>query len=215
MLKSTLARMREARMQEVEGEGVAEAGFTLIELMVVLLIIAILLAIAIPTFLGVTSSASDRASQSNLTNALTEAKAIFQNNSSYGTNAAALTAFQASAPEFTWQTAACTTNTACISEQVVDVSGAADGQGVAMATWSSKDSVCWYAIDLEATPAQQAAEVAPLYAYQTGATPPTGATTAGVFYAKKLNSSANCSGNYAVTQAGFSWGPSYSGAAVN
>ncbi len=37
--------------------GDAEGGFTLIELMVVLLIIAILLAIAIPTFLGVTSSA--------------------------------------------------------------------------------------------------------------------------------------------------------------
>ena len=48
------------------------SGFTLIELMVVLLIIAILLAIAIPTFLGVTSSANDRATQSNLTNALTE-----------------------------------------------------------------------------------------------------------------------------------------------
>ena len=40
------------RAGAAEQEG-AEAGFTLIELMVVLLIMAILLAIAIPTFLGV------------------------------------------------------------------------------------------------------------------------------------------------------------------
>ena len=78
MLTTTLRRLREARAAEFEGEG--EAGFTLIELMVVLLIIAILLAIAIPTFLGVTGSANDRATQSNLTNALTEASAIYQGN---------------------------------------------------------------------------------------------------------------------------------------
>ncbi len=46
--------------------------------MVVLLILAILLAIAIPTFLGVTKSANDRAAQSNLNTALVNAKAAFQ-----------------------------------------------------------------------------------------------------------------------------------------
>jgi type IV pilus assembly protein PilA len=215
MLKSLLQRAREARAAELgDGEGLEE-GFTLIELMVVLLIIAILLAIAIPTFLGVTSSASDRASQSNLTNALTEAKAIFQNSSSYGTNAAALTAFQASAPEFTWGTGACTTNSNCISEQVVDVSAAGDGEGLTLATWSSKDSTCWYALDLEATPASQAAETSPLIAYWTPANPAAApATTAGVFYAKLVNSSANCSGNYAATHANFTWGTSYANAPV-
>ena len=55
-----------------------DAGFTLIELMVVLLILAILLAIAIPTFLGVTKSANDRAAQSNLNTAFTNAKALYQ-----------------------------------------------------------------------------------------------------------------------------------------
>ncbi len=62
-----------------------EEGFTLIELMVVVLIIAILLAIAIPTFLGARKRAQDRAAQSSLRNALTAAKTIYTDNSSYAT----------------------------------------------------------------------------------------------------------------------------------
>jgi type IV pilus assembly protein PilA len=69
--------------------------------MVVLLIIAILLAIAIPTFLGVTSSANDRAAQSNLTNALTEASAVYQSATTRRT-LGIQTALSTSAPEFTW-----------------------------------------------------------------------------------------------------------------
>jgi type IV pilus assembly protein PilA len=53
-----------------------EEGFTLIELMVVVLIIAILIAIAIPTFLGAQNRARDRGAQSDLRNALTAAKTI-------------------------------------------------------------------------------------------------------------------------------------------
>ncbi len=51
-----------------------EEGFTLVELMVVVLIIAILIAIAIPTFLGARERAQDRAAQSDLRNAMTSAK---------------------------------------------------------------------------------------------------------------------------------------------
>jgi type IV pilus assembly protein PilA len=53
-----------------------EEGFTLIELMVVVLIIAILIAIAIPTFLGAQNRARDRGTQSDLRNALTAAKTL-------------------------------------------------------------------------------------------------------------------------------------------
>ena len=58
-------------------------GFTLIELMVVVLIIAILLAIAIPTFLGAQNKAKDRSAQSSVRNALTAAKTIYSDTSLY------------------------------------------------------------------------------------------------------------------------------------
>ena len=57
-----------------------EQGFTLIELMIVVLIIAILLAIAIPTFLGARERANDRAVQSNLRNAHTNETVFYSNN---------------------------------------------------------------------------------------------------------------------------------------
>ena len=60
-----------------------EDGFTLIELMVVVLIIAILIAIAIPTFLGARTRAQDRSAQSNLRNGLTTAKTIYTDNEDY------------------------------------------------------------------------------------------------------------------------------------
>jgi type IV pilus assembly protein PilA len=55
-------------------------GFTLIELMVVVLILAILLAIAIPTFLGARTRANSRAAQSDLRNALTGEQTLYSAN---------------------------------------------------------------------------------------------------------------------------------------
>ncbi|HEV8424084.1 MAG TPA: type II secretion system protein [Actinomycetes bacterium] len=64
-------------------QGEREGGFTLIELMVVVLIIAILIAIAIPTFLGARQRAQDRAAQSNLRNALTAEKTYYTDSQVY------------------------------------------------------------------------------------------------------------------------------------
>jgi len=223
MLKSMLTRLRETRMQEIEGDGAAEAGFTLIELMVVLLIIAILLAIAIPTFLGVANSAGDRAAQSNLTNALTEVKALYQNSATYSPNQVAMTpsgTFTSSAPEFAWVSTACNATPGnCVSVQVVDSSAANDGQGVELAVYSAKTTTCWYALDLESTPTIPLTDTLPGISFDFTGHVQSNATTAGVYYAKKTGAAAqaDCSGGFPSTGTitPWAWGQSYSTAGSN
>ena len=54
-----------------------DRGFTLLEVMVVVLVIGILLAVGIPTFLGARGRAQDRAAQSSLRSGLTSAAVIY------------------------------------------------------------------------------------------------------------------------------------------
>jgi len=61
----------------------SEEGFTLIELMVVVLIIAILIAIAVPTFLGARQRAQNASAKSSLRNAFANAKSIYTDNEDY------------------------------------------------------------------------------------------------------------------------------------
>ncbi len=217
MFKSLLARARGARAADLEGEAGIEGGFTLIELMVVLLIIAILLAIAIPTFLSVAGGARDRAAQSNLTNAVTDSIAYYQSSQTYdatsantstsqnigcsGTCPAAgstAAAMNSSEPAFSWGDGdvACTTSNAgkCISVLPVDVASTNDGQGVILAVMSATGT-CWYAMNLQATPVAAAGEASGTgFAGGQSSLP---VSTAGTFYASESGSSVTCTAQHA------------------
>lgn len=185
MLKSMLQHLRDTRAAELEGEGAGEAGFTLIELMVVLLIIAILLAIAIPTFLGVTGGANDRAAQSNLTNASTEVQAVYQNNGqAYPDSTSAIASYTSAAPEFSWvSTASAKQGVVSVSTFNVVAATGNDEQGIALAVMS-KTGNCWFVVNEQQTP---------------GANTPAGAPTlAGTYYAEaKKGATTTCSASNA------------------
>jgi type IV pilus assembly protein PilA len=91
-----------------------EEGFTLVELMVVVLIMAILMAIAIPTFLGAQNKAKDSSTKADLRNALTVAKAQAADNGGVFdlTAAAAVASLGAAEPSLSFNTASSTVNIA-------------------------------------------------------------------------------------------------------
>jgi type IV pilus assembly protein PilA len=121
---------RGARMNALQRRRVArDEGFTLIELMVVVLIIAILIAIAIPTFIGAQNRARDRGAQSDLRNALTAGKVLATDHGGLYLDASDGRLEAADMPEgepsITFDDA-----TTTASPRVMFINGAADGSRV-------------------------------------------------------------------------------------
>jgi type IV pilus assembly protein PilA len=73
-----------------------ESGFTLIELLVVIVILGILVAIAVPSYLSFRGNAQQAAAESNVRSAIPAAEGYYQTGSTY--NSMTLTALQQQAP---------------------------------------------------------------------------------------------------------------------
>lgn len=138
---------------------VTDAGFSLVELVVVLLVLAILLSVAIPTFLGTTNVADDRSAQSNLVTALTDAQAQFQNNSqTFFINgsqdsagfATLLTAAQLSLTFKAGSLGSTAATGSSGSLSVVSVAVSLDGNGVVLGAYSVPGN-CFYVVQNDNT----------------------------------------------------------------
>jgi type IV pilus assembly protein PilA len=141
-----------------------ERGFSLIELLVVVLVVAILMAIAIPTFLGGRQTAADRGTQANVRNAFSAARIYYNEQFRYSADPAEMLAVE---PSLTWTT--------------TPLDGASSERSVFVATFDSPSSAqtvvvvgrtkhghCFYLKDVM------------------------GGATAGTFYDRKIPGSVAC-----------------------
>ena len=153
-----------------------DEGFTLIELMVVVLIIAILLAIAIPTFLGARSRAQNRAAESILRNALTAEKTVYTDSQAYSASTSSMTTAE---PSLSWLTSG---TPLAASNQVY------------VATGDTNNEVCVYSKSAAGN----------MYGIIDVANTDSTLTTAGTFYYKNTSGTApTCAGAMSdETQAG-------------
>src|SRR3954463_5580871 len=94
--------MRQDRLPRARED---EGGFTLVELMVTVLIIAILIGIAIPTFLGARQEANDRGVQSNVRTAFVATRIYYNGTLAYTDSPTAMRAIE---PSLSWTNSAIT-----------------------------------------------------------------------------------------------------------
>ncbi|HSH60974.1 MAG TPA: type II secretion system protein [Acidimicrobiales bacterium] len=122
-----------------------EEGFTLIELMVVVLIIGILLAIAVPTFLSAQKNAKNKAATSNVRSALSAVKTVYADKQTYAVTRDDLIKAE---PSLDWAATSGATVVAADSPQKIGWTAAA---GTMTLVAKSKLNVCFWVKDDTAT----------------------------------------------------------------
>ena len=114
-----------------------DRGFTLIEVMVVVLVIGILLAVGVPTYLGARSRAQDQAARTTLRTAQTTAAIVYVDNGTY--RDASVRNLRDAEPGYTWRGA----NSASRDQDEISVASTRDGSEWGGATRSDSGE-CFY-----------------------------------------------------------------------
>ena len=118
-----------------------EEGFTLIELLIVLVILGILLAIAVPAYLGFKDRANNRAAEADIRAAIPSAEAFYETNGTYsGMKLTSLQAIDAGLSKNVVAPTGLSANTYCLGATVGGKSWSVKGPGAQQ--WYNTSTNC-------------------------------------------------------------------------
>ena len=169
----------------------------MVELAVILVIMAILVAIAIPTFLSERGAAQEESAQSDLSNALLAVRAVYSPQGGYPAYAVLVGTLATQAPEIVFTSGAVPT---AGSTKVISASVTPGGSGIVLVAAASNGGAgetCWSVVDWDGN----------------GTPIPHGPTRTGVSYsAWRESDSSSCTAT--VVPAGAVWSSSFPGGAT-